>query len=91
MYPDKAKEMKRMVLDYIKCLRQAHFASTQIPSNITTNGIQRNTLEIHDSGFPLAPRPESWSKVTKADLEPIYRLYIGKHYRKTLHPLAGRN
>lgn len=79
MYPDKAKEMKRMVLEYIKLLRRDHFASSQI-SDIS-NGFHKNTLEIDPSGYPIAPRPQSWEKVKKADIEPIYRLYIAHHYR----------
>ena len=85
MFPDKAKEMKRNVLEYIKVLRRAHFNNTQNAGEEITKGIQRNTLQIDESGFPLAPRPQSWTKVTKADLEPIYRLYIARHYRKLYH------
>jgi hypothetical protein len=81
MYPDKAKEMKRNVLDYIKILRTAHSNNSQSAGDNITNGIQRNTLKIDDSGYPLAPRPVSWTKVTKAELEPIYRLYMARHYR----------
>jgi hypothetical protein len=85
MYPDKAKEMKRMVLDYIKVLRRAHFSNTQMAGDDITNGLQRDTLQIDESGFPLAPWPQSWIKVTKAEIEPIYRLYIARHYRMSLY------
>jgi hypothetical protein len=78
MYPDKAKEIKRMVLDYIKALRSAHINN----SNDITDAQQKNVLQIDEKGFPIAPRPQSVSKSTKADLETIYRLYITRHYRK---------
>ena len=81
MYPDKAKEMKRMVLDYIKVLRRDHFSNPQLAGNNMDNGLQRNVLKIDPTGYPVAPRPQSWTKVTRADLEPIYRLYIARHYR----------
>lgn len=82
MFEDKAVEMKRNILEYIQILRKAHINNTESPAEEFINGIQRNTLQIDESGFPLAPRPESWKKVTKAELEPIFRLYIARHYRK---------
>jgi hypothetical protein len=78
MFPEKTKEMKRMVLDYIKILRRDYFQSAD---HIPANGLQKNALQIDASGFPIAPRPQSWADVTKADLEPIFRLYIKRHYR----------
>jgi hypothetical protein len=82
MFPDKAKEMKRMMLDYIKILRRAHAEGYQDAGEEIMNGIQRNTLQIDETGFPKAPRPISWLSVTRAELEPIYRLYITKQYRE---------
>lgn len=79
MYPDKAKEMKRTLLDYIKALKNAHVRNADIAE---TAEQRKGTLEINENGFPLAPRTHSWPKVTRADLEPLYRLYITHHYRK---------
>lgn len=81
MYSDKAKEIKRMVLDYIKTLRSAHISNSQNANGEIENGPQQNALQIDEKGFPIAPRPHSGSKITKADLETIYRLYIARHYR----------
>ena len=53
MYPDKYKEMKRMVLDYIKILRRDNFSEPQTGENVNVNGIQRNKLDVDTSGFPL--------------------------------------
>jgi hypothetical protein len=89
MYPEKAKEMKRMVLEYMKVLRRAHIDNSQNTSNETTNGFQNDTLQMDDSGFPVAPRPISWTKVKKGDIEHIYRLYIARHYRRSFHRSAG--
>jgi hypothetical protein len=86
MYPDKAMEMKRSVLDYIKVLRSAHMSNVQNAGEDITNGFRKNSLQVDDdTGFPIAPRPTLWSKVTKAELEPIYRLYITRHYRKIFY------
>lgn len=90
MFPDKAKEMKRMVLDYIKVLRRAHINNSQNIIEESINGLKKNMLQVDESGFPLAPQPQSWEKVKKDDLEPIYRLYIMRHYRKSLSYSSGR-
>ena len=91
MYPDKAKEMKRMILEYIKVLRRAHFDNSQNASDETTNGFQNDTLQIDDTGFPVAPRPISWTKVKKDELEPIYRLYMARHYRRLFYISTGES
>ena len=83
MYPDKEKEMKRMVLDYIKVLHRTHLDNSQDAGDAATNGFPRNTLQIDTMGFPVAPQPQSWTKLTRADLEPIYQLYMTCHYCKS--------
>lgn len=75
MYPEKANEIKRLVLEYIKILRRDHYTNGQ------SNDIN-NTLQVDADGYPLAPRPQSWTKLKKADLEPLFRLFITRHYRK---------
>jgi hypothetical protein len=72
-----------MVLDYIKIIRRDHFSFPQTSENDDDNGLKINTLDIDPTGFPLAPRPHSWAKVLKVELEPIYRLYITRSYRKS--------
>jgi hypothetical protein len=79
MYPEKGKEMKRMMLDYVKLLREAH---SQNSGNVIRNGYEPNIIRTHESGFPIAPRPFSWTKITKAELEPMYRMYVTHIYRK---------
>lgn len=78
MFSDKAKEIKKLVMEYLKTIRRDH---SQSADNETSNGFQRNFLETDPSGYPIAPHPHSWSKVTRADLEPLYRMYIKRHYR----------
>lgn len=83
MYPEKANDMKKMVLEYIQVLRNAHSNnSPPMMSEDRSNGLKRGTIELDESGFPKAPQPRSWSKVTKTDLEPLYRMYITRQYRR---------
>jgi hypothetical protein len=86
MFPAKATEMKRMVLDYIKILRQSHLQNSQHIDDEMVNGLQKYTIKIDESGFPVAPRPQSWSSVKKNDIEQIYRMYMTVHYRKFFLP-----
>ena len=44
-------------------LRRAHFDNSQNASHEATNGFENDTLQIEDSGFPVVPRPISWTKV----------------------------
>lgn len=83
MYPEKAIEMKRTVLDYIKLLRRTYQDISQNTNADVVNGIDQLTLKIDSTGYPLAPRPQSWTKVTRAEVEPIYRMYMAKQYRKS--------
>ena len=81
MCPDKAKECKRAILEYVHILHRQMVQATD-HSHDNTDQINKGTLEISPSGFPVAPRPNKWNKVTRVDLEPLYRMYITEHYRK---------
>jgi hypothetical protein len=81
MYPDKTKEMKRTVLEYLKTLHRQHTSGADA-RNTNADIDNEATLEIHQSGFPVAPRLNSWRKITRGKLEPLYRMYITQHYRK---------
>lgn len=77
-YEDKAKEMKRTVLEYVKTLRAA---GTRI-GPVVGPETAWTTIRQDPRGFPMAPCPPSWDKVTKDELEPIYRMYLTQHYRQ---------
>lgn len=82
MYLEKATEMKKMVVDYVKILRRDHFSNSQAAEDT-----EKKVLETDENGYPVGPQLHScqWSKVTKAELEQMYRLYISRHYRKSYY------
>ena len=82
MYPEKAIKMKRMVFEYIKLLRQTHQDISQNANADIVNGIEAWTIKTDATGFPLAPQPQSWMRVTRAEVEPIFRMYMTLHYCK---------
>jgi hypothetical protein len=82
MFPEKATEMKRMLLDYIKLLRRDHFGDTAGADN----DINKNqVVQIDDSGFPKAPDPETLANIKSSELQGLYRLYITRQYRKKMN------
>jgi hypothetical protein len=88
-YPDKSKEMKRTLLEYIKTIQAAHAGAGAGAGVIS--GQAGLTIQLDPDRFPIAAHPLSWSKVSKDIVEPLYRTYITQHYRKRLHsmPNAG--
>jgi hypothetical protein len=83
-YEDRATDMKRTVLDYIKTLRAMRSTGANAGAGATSHG---TTVHLNQDGFPIVPCPASWEKVTKEDLEAMYRSYITQHYR-TYRPLV---
>jgi hypothetical protein len=89
-YPEKAKEMKMLLLEYIKTLQSSITgtgAGTGISGEVdaTAAGECPGDAGIaidQDSGFPIAPRINT--KVGKGKIERLYRLYITEHYRRFL-------
>jgi len=77
-YEHKARDMKRTLLEYVKTLRVARTGVGPAGGPDT----EWTTIRQDPCGFPMAPCPPSWEKVTKEDLEPIYRMYLTQHYRK---------
>jgi hypothetical protein len=77
-YEDKIKDFRRTFKDYVQSVR----ASARPGPG--TGGTTDNKLIIEKDtdGYPIAPKPESWNKSTKEDLEKLYRDYITIHYRR---------
>ena len=72
MHKDATKDILRTVLQYIKQVR-----------NVTGSGPDPDPLAINldSEGFPIIPKPDSsWTKVTKGNLEKLYRSYLTHHY-----------
>lgn len=78
MHEDKATEIMRTVHDYIQIVKASSRAGVGAGAG---SGIKNLTIALDDNGYPIAPCPASWDKVTKAKLEYLYRTYITQHYR----------
>lgn len=75
IYQDKAADMKRTMLEYIKMLRG-------IQNQATGPGPSHRppTIELDADNYPIAPAPAMCEKLPKADLEYMYRTYLKQHY-----------
>ena len=67
--------MKRTVMEYIKVLKG------NVPGAGAIADDPKLSIQLDPEGFPIAPCPASWDKVTKQEIERLYRTYITTHYR----------
>jgi hypothetical protein len=81
IFVEKAKEFKRLVMEYVKIVRGASEAGS---GSGTGSGNPSLTVQLDPKGFPIVPSPSSWDKLTKDDLEKLYRSYITQHYRMSI-------
>lgn len=80
MHEEKAQDIIRTVLEYITTVEASRHAGSGAGSGA---GNRKNelTIVVNPDGFPIAPCPPSWDKISKKDLEKLYRTYITLHYR----------
>lgn len=82
MHEAKATDIMRSVHDYIKTVKagaRAGAGPMSGPDSRNTN----ITIELNPEGYPIAPTPPSWDKITKIELEKLYRIYLGIQYGTT--------
>jgi len=77
-HKDKIDEMKRLLLDYIKGLRQA---SARNDAERTSQS-PADFIKINDNGYPILPDNLYFDNLRKTDLEELLRTYLGWHYSK---------
>ncbi len=70
-YEDKAREIKRTLLEYVKTLHAVTDGA----------GAGSSSIQFDSDGFPIAPTL-LLDKMTKGDLERLYHMYISQHYRE---------
>lgn len=83
MNEDKATDIMRTIHEYIKTVQAtirsgAGTGAGAGPANAT------HEIATDPEGFPIVPSPPSWDKMTKAELEILYRQYITLHYRMSV-------
>ena len=81
MHDSKATEIMRTVHEYIKT----------VGAGAGSAGQQTLNIELDPNGHPIALSPSSWDKITKGNLEILYRTYMTLQYRMNPfhHRFAG--
>ena len=77
MYRDASKEFSRKVYDYMKKL---HSTTVDGPGGGPGPGLDPLEIKLDSDGFPIVPSPASWNKISKDQLEKMYRSYLSIHY-----------
>lgn len=78
----KSTEFKRTILEYVKTVRTAADTGTgTTPGAGLGSNDPSLTVRLDPKGFPIAPSPQSWDKVSKDNIEKLYRSYVTQHYR----------
>lgn len=67
----------RTVKEYVESVK-----SSAGPGPGTQSGTDKLVINKDPEGYPIAPRPSTWEKITKDDIEKLYRMYITIHYRR---------
>jgi len=78
-YEDKAKELKRTLLEYVKTLTALTNSAGATPTN---------SIHFDSDWFPISPNI-LLDKITKEDLEQLYHAYITQHYCEYLLPMVA--
>jgi hypothetical protein len=77
-HKDKIDEMKRLLLDYTKGLRQASARNEPVGSSDSPADL----ITINDNGYPVLPDNIYFDNLRKTELEELLRTYLGWHYSK---------
>jgi len=80
-YKDKSNELKRTLLEYIKTLR-----AIKVGTGAGAGAVSSLDIRVNPRGFPMAPCPPSWEKISKDTLEGLFHKYISLHYRERHMP-----
>ena len=83
LHKDKMDEIKRLLMDYVKNLRDQRSKTFIDQNNDGTAGKQISTnweVKISDSGYPILPSIGTLDVLRKGELDIIVRTFLGSHY-----------
>ena len=76
----KTNEIILLLSEYIQTLKGSRRAGRAGAGT----GIQTN-IDMDPDGYPILPTIATWNKISKADLETMYRSYITIQYGRCVH------
>jgi hypothetical protein len=78
MYEDRVSEIMRTFHEYIATVKASGRAGAGAGAGA---GQGKRTIQLNSEGYPIAPSITSREKLSKSDLENLYRSYITFQYR----------
>jgi hypothetical protein len=78
-HKDKVNEIKRLLMNYVKELRQWNSTHQPTANVESTTGLQ---IHLSDYGYPSLPKDIRFDEQRKGDLDKILRSYLACHYSK---------
>jgi len=75
----KTNEIILHLSEYIQTLKGRRRAGAGAGTGIQTN------IDMDPDGYPILPTIATWNKISKADLETMYRSYITIQYGRCVH------
>jgi len=77
IHSEKVQEIKRLLMDYVKTIRQSLEIVGGRPSNTLPNDTE---IKITDDGYPVLPSNLELDYLNKTSLIIILRTYLNAHY-----------
>ena len=78
IHKDKIDEIKQILLDYVKYLKQCDMAA--VPENVRP-AVEDLDIPITEDGYPHIPVTIEIERLHKAKLDKLMRMYLSRHYR----------
>jgi hypothetical protein len=80
----KTNEIILHLSEYIQTLKGSRRAGAGAGASAGT-GIRSPNIDVDTDGYPILPTSATWKKISKADLEKMYRSYITIQYGMCVH------
>lgn len=81
LHKDKVSEIMRLLMDYIKSVRQRKIHNEQLNGGEQVNETPpERQVNLSESGYPMIPSIDRFENLRKSELDIILRAFLACHY-----------